>query len=379
MNTKLDWPLRIGLLLTTFSWLSYIFYDFNIAIFNHRLTWPVIIENLPAAWGLGFRTAAAALAAITVLFFVVEKDLSKPETTMALRFVVILEAIYFVSFLGGALDIYKHNFFTPPLILEQLLPCSIMGILIPIVLVKLFFQLNPYKPLKGAVKWALIYVPVYVFVFWLNNAGFWVAAVLYKGIDYVSLYPVNLFSFVVTVFGLLLLTLYAVYFTKKSIRGEIFEKLDLKRIGAIITVLGLYPVLIFLLWLFFGSVGGWGTWYAWFLGHGYMTFTAVPLIFIGLPLLFRSYIRSEGVKLGFGEAPSLQLKRKGLNSLLFLTQGLGLVFFTIYSLAYYLTVPSTTVLIGSPIYHPLLQIFDALFFIFTIIVLILSAMAKPVG
>ena len=255
MNAKLDWPLRIGLLLAVFSWLSYIFYDFNIAIFNHHLTWPVIIENLPAAWGIGFRTAAAAVAAITILFFVAEKDLSKPETTMSLRFIVIFEAIYFASFLGGALDIYKHNFFTLPLILDQGLPCSIMGILIPIVLVKLFFQLNPNKPLKGAAKWALIYVPVYIFVFWVNNAGYWIAALLEKGIDYLTLYPVNLFSFIVTVFGLLLLTLYAVYFTRKSIRGEILEKLDLKRVGAIITVLGLYPILIFLLWLFFGSVG----------------------------------------------------------------------------------------------------------------------------
>ena len=279
-------------------------------------------ENLPGVWGLGFRTAAAAVASITILFYVVKKDLSKPEVLMALRFVAIFEGIYFASFLGAALNFTKNNYFTAPLILEQALPCFIMGILIPVVLTKLFFQLNAAKPLQDALKWALIYVSIYIFVFWVNNAGYWIAAVLFKGIDYIILYPVNLFSFLVTVVGLLLLTVYAANFTKKSIREQISQKLDLKKTGAIIAMLGLYPVLIFLLWLIFGTVGGWGTWYAWFLGHGYMTFTSVPLIFIGLPLLFKSR-GTESAKLAFGKTPMLQWTRAELNRLLFLTQALG--------------------------------------------------------
>ena len=61
-----------------------------------------------------------------------------------------------------------------------------------------------------------------------------------------------------------------------------------------------------------------------------------------------------------------------------LDSSFGIVFFTVFSAAYYLTIPSRQILIAQPVFHALLQIFGVLFFAATIIVLVLSALAKPV-
>jgi hypothetical protein len=256
------------------------------------------------------------------------------------------------------------------------LPCIVQGILIPAILIKLFFELNQNKPRRGAAKWALIYVTAFLFVFWLNNTGYWVGTVLIKGVDYITFYPLNLFSFIMTVLGLLLLTLYAANFSIKSLKERTFEKFDLRKIGTVVTLLGLYPLLIFLLWLFFGSVGGWSTWYAWFLGHGYMTFIALPIPFISLPLLYRSSSNEGDAEINSRKLKMLKVDRKLLNSLLFLTQTFGIVFFIVFSLAYYIPIPSTKILTGTEPFHSLLQVFGVLFFSFSIGVIALSFMAK---
>jgi hypothetical protein len=40
------------------------------------------------------------------------------------------------------------------------------------------------------------------------------------------------------------------------------------------------------MWVFFGSVGGWGAWYQWFLGHN-LDLWVLSLPLVGVPLLFR--------------------------------------------------------------------------------------------
>jgi hypothetical protein len=375
-NSKFDLPLRVGLLLATLSWFSYVFYDFNIGIFSRHITFPTIIEDLPGVWGRGFRMAAATIALLTVVFFVIRREFSRLEAMNAFRFVVLFEAVYFASFLGGALNVWKRVYFTVPRILEQGLPCFVQGILLPAVLTKLFFELNPNKPKRGAVKWALIYVSAFLFVFWLNNTGYWVGTVLVKGANYITQYPINLLSFAVTIVGLLVLFLYVADFSSKWLRIGTLEKLDFRKIGAVVTLLGTYPLFILLLWLFFGSVGGWGTWYAWFLGHGYMTFIALPIPFISLPLLFRPRANNEDARLDPGRRKMLNLNGRQLTALLFLTQVLGIIFFTIFSLAYYIPIPSTQVLTGTEPFSSLLRVFGTSFLIFTLILTVLSFRTK---
>jgi hypothetical protein len=286
MGFKSDWPLKIGLLIVALSWFSFTFYNFAVASLEHKEAF--MLTDFPGALGLGFRTAGGLIAVIAILFYVAKRDLSRLEAIMSLRWIVIFEVVYFISLLPFGLVELRRLFdirwlsFT----INSTVPCLVQGIVLPIVLGKLFFELNPAKSGKGPIKWGLVSGTLYLFVFWLNNAGMWITAVMEKGIGYLTLYPVNLFSFTITTIGLLLLTLFAAYFSKRSFRVETFAKLNLKRIGGIVTAFGLYFDVVYMLYIFFGSVGGWGSWYAWFLNHN-MDLWVMALPLVGLPLLFQ--------------------------------------------------------------------------------------------
>jgi hypothetical protein len=377
MINKIDWSFRIGLFLLAFAWFSFNFYELTMGIFSFvkpsRSTWPIVVENVPGVWGLGLRTAAGLIAVIAILFYLGKQDLSKPEAMMALRMIIILEAASFLCLSPGWIWRLALRG-TVSQILEAILPTFIESIAIPAVLIKVFLELSPKKPAQGAIKWSLIAGTVYVFVYWFTNATNWIGAVYAKGVDYVILHPINMLSFLVTVVGLFALTLYVAYFSKRSVGKESLTKFDLKRVGLIITAVGLYFNLIYVLWLFFGSVGGWGSWYAWFLGHGNLWSLALPLV--GLPLLFSASGSGEYVKLRFSKAVVSSLKRTRLAFFLFLAQGIGTVFYTVFSAAYILAVPSTTVLTGVPIFRLLLCAFGGLFFVFILLALALSAVIK---
>ncbi len=242
---------------------------------------------------MSFRTVAGLIASVAILFYVVKRDLSKPEAMMAARFAILCEAGYWLSFLPSG--ILGLNGFTNPSstfaglisgLMENTLPCLLQSIVLVAVLVKLFMELSPKKSAQGAIKWALIAGTVYVFVFWLNNTGNWLAAVITKGTDYLLLYPTNLFSFLITTVGLLVLAIYAAYFTKRTVGADSIAKVNLHTVGVIVTLVGVYFLGNYVMWLFLGSVGGWGTWYAWLLGHN-LNLWAMSLPFAGIPLLFR--------------------------------------------------------------------------------------------
>ena len=295
-ETKVDWPLRVGLLFVSFSLFSYMLYEFVNGIINRGplTVFFIYLTDIPQCVGMGFRTAAGFIAVIAVLFYIVRKDLSKPEALMAARLAVLFEAGYWLSFLmSGILGLRGFTTFSRTLsaqisgLMENTLPCLLQSIGLTIVLVKLFLELSPKKSPRGAIKWGLIAGTMYVFVFWLNNTGNWIAAVISKGTDYILLYPANLLSFLITTVGLLLLGLYAARFTKKSMGADSLAKVNMHTVGVIVTLVGLYFLGHYVMWLFLGSVGGWGTWYAWLLGHN-LDLWAMSLPFAGLPLLFRT-------------------------------------------------------------------------------------------
>jgi hypothetical protein len=296
------WPLRIGLFMVSLSWFSYMLYEFANGVINRGPldVFFILITDVPGCIGLGFRAAAGFIALITVLFYILRKDLSKPEALMALRLVVLFEAGYwFLSFfmsgvwgLAGSINPSVAYGGLIVLTITTTLPCFLQSIVLAGVLIKLFLELNPNKPAKTAIKWGLIAGTLYVFVFWLNNTGLWVAALVEKGMDYILLYPSNMFIFVLSTVGLLLLALYSAYFTKRSIGTVSLERLNLHTVGVIVTLVGLYFAVNYVMWIFLGSVGGWGTWYAWILGHN-LDLWAMSLPFVGLPLLFQAKLRSE--------------------------------------------------------------------------------------
>jgi hypothetical protein len=291
ISAKTDWSVKIGLFLVALFWFSFTFYEFIVAIIGRAIVWPIIMTDLPATVGLGFRAAAGFIVVIAILFYVAKRDLSRPEATMSARWAVILEAGYFVSLvpsgvwgmvtsLGG---MYSRVFF----IVETGLPCLLEGIAIPSVLAKLFLELTPKKSARTATKWALISGTVYLFVYWFNYTSQWIAEMMLSGIAFLSLYPVNAFGFAITAIGLLLLALFAAYFSRRSFGKEVLTKPDLKRIGVIVTALGLYFDLSLLLWILFGGVGGGSVWYTFFVYHN-MELWCLALPLAGVPLLLKN-------------------------------------------------------------------------------------------
>jgi hypothetical protein len=292
---KTDYPLKVGLLLVTLTWFLFTFYQFvKSALYGATVDWPfwMLLTDNASVVGLGFRTVGSLMAVIAVLFYVFNRELSKPEAYMTIRWILVAETVYWLGlFLSGVWGIFptSNDFVSEILgwlfVIETGIPCLIESVVIPAVLIKLFFALNPNKPAKDAIKWALISGAAFVFVFWLDNTANWVAAIMEKGDAYMTSYPVNSFSFLLTVVGLLLLTLYTVNFALKSIGTKNLSELDLRKVGVIVVGLGLYFDVIYIMWLLFGSVGGWGTWYAWILGHN-MNLWLLSLPLAGLPLLF---------------------------------------------------------------------------------------------
>ena len=285
------WPIKIGLLLVALSWFLYTLWEY---IFSTLYRSPqtagfwILFTEQATLIGLAFRLVASFTAVAVSLFYILKKNLSHPEALMSLRWIIVGEAVYFLSFLPSMLLSFAWGIELGFLI-ENGIPCLVESILIPIALVKLFFALNPKKSLKEPIKWGLISGTAYVFVFWINNMGNWVYAVMIKGAEYLVDYPVNLLSFTLTTVGLLLLSLYAAYFSKKAIGKEQLTDIDFRQVGLIVTLTGLYFATIYWMWILFGSVGGWGAWYQWFLGHN-MDLWVMCLPLVGVPLLF---IRSK--------------------------------------------------------------------------------------
>jgi hypothetical protein len=293
-NQKFITPLKIGLLTVTIS-----YFLFNLqSLFT--LSWIGEWEGLPervafwifwiditANFFLIFRFFAGIVAVSAVILYFVRKTLPYSSKLKILRWILALEALYWfgliTSGIWGVLPTELGGTFSITLLLSTGIPCLTSSIVIPFTLFMLVSKLKPNKPQKQAIKWASITGTVYIFILWLNNSGMWIITALSTGTDYLIANPETLVSFTSTVFGLLALTLFTVYFTKKSMGTENIENLKTGTIGAIFTALGLYFLWNYLTWIFFG---GWSNWYAWFLGHN-LDLWLLSLPLVGLPLLLR--------------------------------------------------------------------------------------------
>jgi hypothetical protein len=258
-----------------------------------------LVEDVSAAIGVAARLVASAVALGGVILYFARKGLPMQRLRKLFRLVLVGEAIYWIGLLATAVltltstfgfTIWRVNghISTLPLYTSLLLyevPLIIESIILPAVLLKLSHALAPNKPAASAIKWGLILGTVYLLVFWVTSTSIWVSTVLRQGTSYLTSYPENLFSFALTILGLLALTIFTLYFTKKTIGTEKMENLDTRTIGAIITALGLLYLSNYLIWLFFGKDETWSYWYLWFLGNLNLWLLSIPMV--GLPLLFK--------------------------------------------------------------------------------------------
>jgi hypothetical protein len=350
-------PLKIGFLIVALAYFLFTFHAmFNFSwigeweSFSGAFRFVIFVEDIAATIGIASRLVASAIALAGVILYFT-KGLPTQKTKNVLRLVLIGEAIYWLGLLAsGVLPLFStlgfatwrvngHISILPVLtsLLTNEIPVLIESIAIPAVLFKLSYELKPNKPARGAIKWGLIAGTVYVLVFWLTNTALWMSTVMRQGIEYLTSYPQNLLSFALTSIGMLALTVFTAYFTKKSIGTESVEKLELNTIGAITTALGLFYLWNYLTWIFFGTNEIWSNWYQWFLGHNpNLWLLSIPLV--GLPLLF------------FVEK-SATTKDKSVTTALFALEGVGAVFVGLF-LAVYLgglfVIPQTTVFHSVP-------------------------------
>ena len=291
---KLASSLKFGLLIVALTWFSFTGYQFLKGAFNiFRGYFWVSLTDTAGVLGMGFRTMAGVIAFFTILFFVLRKDLKKPELFMSIRWVLLGEIVFFLSLipvvLWGLAVVFgiESSAFGLGSFVESTLPVMIEAIGIPIVLGKLFLELNPDKPARGAIRWGLISGVYVVFVLWINNTGNWIGAITRRGIEYVTAYPDHILSFGLTSIGLLALALYGVYYIRKSWDAGSLAELDMRGIGVLITGVGLYFLVNYVMWLFLGTDAKWSTWYAWFLGHN-LELWMMSLPLVGVPLLFKN-------------------------------------------------------------------------------------------
>jgi hypothetical protein len=299
-------PLKIGLLIVA---LTYFLFTLH-AMFT--LTWigeweafgdpfrtVVLVEDISANIGIASRLVASATAIAATILYLVKRGLPPQTTTKLLRLIFVGEAIYWLGlFASGVLPLFSTLGFatwrvnghvsTLPVVTSLLtneIPILAGSIAIPPVLFKLTHELKPNKPARKAIKWGLITASVYVSVFWLTNTALWATTLLRQGTEYLTSHPENLLSFASTSIGMLALTVFTAYFTKKSIGTESVEKLELKTVGAITIALGLFYLWNYLSWILFGTDETWSNWYVWFLGNNLnLWLLSIPLA--GLPLLF---------------------------------------------------------------------------------------------
>ena len=299
-------PLKIGILIVAVAYFLFTFHAmFTLSwvgeweAFGGSLRLIILAEDVSAAIGVAARLVASAIALGGAILYFVRKGLPTQRVKKLLRLVLIGEAFYWLGLLTtavltltGTLDftVWRVNghISTLPIlnsILIYSLPLLIESIVIPAVLFKLSYELGSNKPAKGAIRWGLIAGTVYLLVFWATSTSIWISTVLRQGTQYLTSYPENLFSFALTTIGLLALTIFTAYFTKKSVGTENLEKLGIRTIGAVITVLGLLYLANYLIWLLFGKDETWSYWYLWFLGNINLWLVSVPMV--GLQLLFK--------------------------------------------------------------------------------------------
>ena len=296
-------PLKIGLFIVIITFFMFTLHGLltmewwgEWEYFEGSTRFWIFVTDISSAIGLISRFVGSLIAAISIVYYFIKKGLSTPTTVKLLKIVLIMEAIYWFTFITSGIwgitpvvdELLGNSMgqFIPSFVFSTGIPCLFEAIALPIALFKVVRNLSSTKPQTGAIKWSLIAGTCYIFVWWLNNAGVWSYAITLRGTEYLTAYPQNMFSFLFTVFGLLALGIFTAFFAKKSFGTKKIETLKLKTVGVIIVIAGFYFLWNYLNWIFFGTPEIWsGGWYAWFLGHN-LDLWALSLPLLGLPLLF---------------------------------------------------------------------------------------------
>lgn len=303
-------PLKVGLLIVVFAYFLFNAHSlFNLSWVGewNRLTnnstarFDIYIEDVTAAVGVVFRFAAGIIAVVSVLYYFTKGLPSTAKLYNILKVIIVFEAIYWFGLVATAAVEVRSLIMSPfhlsivhllTSMMTGAIPAVVESVAFPIVLLILAYKLNPNKP-STTLKWTLISGTFLVFVFWLTNMSIWISIVSFGGWIGVTNYLINMVSFILTIFGLLALAIYAAGYTVSFSRSKT-QTLSIKTVGVIITSLGMFFLWEYLSWIFFGGNYLWGSWYAWFLGHN-LDLWLLSLPMLGLPLLFTNKDHQENL------------------------------------------------------------------------------------
>ena len=305
-NTNLG--VRVGLAIVLGAWLLYTVYWFV----KSTNWWPLessvdLILAVVGTLGLGFRIGAVSFAMLAFAGYLKGGETSK--VLGHVRFALLLEAPYFMSFIpsavfgfiaGSGLMLGYHTLTEGGLwfIFETAIPTLVESIIMPVSLLKLRSRLGSQLYSRSEItKWACITGLSYLVVFWLTYLTQWIATFLQPasfasiypgyGLQYLLDYPLNMFTFVLTAVGLPLLMVFFVWSRYPMLRDQSL-KLDTRKAGLILTSLGIYFIVIIGGFVVFGPVGGGSIWIIFFM------FNNPDLWCVSLPLLGIPLVLSKG-------------------------------------------------------------------------------------
>jgi hypothetical protein len=120
------------------SCFSYTIHQLAKAILNGM---GVPFTDMPSLIGMGFSAAAGFVALVPLLFYLVKRDFSMPESVTSVRWGALLEAAYWATLLPSAIWGFQFTTSRYPrefIIIETGLPCLVEAVLMPVVLGVLF-------------------------------------------------------------------------------------------------------------------------------------------------------------------------------------------------------------------------------------------------
>ena len=306
---------KAGLSIVLCSWLVYTVYWFFkvISWVPQAFTYPFLIDIIlegAGTLGLSFRIGAGLAAILAMVNFLKGKEVSR--VVKLVGFAVVLEALYFLCFIPSAVFGFQAGFGLSGghtlnsgqpgglwFIVETGIPTLVESIIMPASLLKLRSKLIPAsKSHKETVKWACIAGVSYLIVFWLTYVTQWIATFIQPesyastypgyGMKYILDHPLNMFSFILTSVGLLLLTIFFLWSALPTIRDPA-AGLNLRRVGITLTLLGGYFITIITFFRIFGPVGGPSIWIIFFM-YSNADLWCVVLPALGIPMILAKKI-----------------------------------------------------------------------------------------
>lgn len=231
--------------------------------------WTVLFyatELVPSA-GILFRFIASLLILYSVVIISAKKGLSFSIVKGKVCAAIFLEAAYYLTLIPALLSGFAFAFFgeslwyygeTPKIIvvlLNGVVSIAFLFIIVP-VLFKLRAKIASNAPTEQLLKYGSITAISYLFVFWFTYAMSWFSSLVpwtvrdQPGID-ILMNPLDMLSFVATVFGFLAIALYAfkVFLPVIKERGAP----NLRQIGIITTGVGVYFALMLAIYLVIGG------------------------------------------------------------------------------------------------------------------------------